>query len=98
MAFAIYFAGLLLIAAAAWAAASPLFESRPETPPDPEPRGDERWQRQKEEALTAIKDAEFDYHLGKLSDGDYEKLRRRFEALALEAMRQLERQNDGDTR
>lgn len=98
MGFAIYFAGLLLIAAAAWAAASPLFDP-PDLPPgEPEVPADERWRRQKEEALSALKDAEFDFQLGKLSETDYERLRSRLEAQALEAIDQLERQKHGDPR
>lgn len=98
MSFAIYFTGLLLIAAAAWAAASPLFSPPVPPPAEPEASSEERWKRQKEEALAAIKDAEFDYHLGKLSETDYERLRARLEAEALEAIDQLERHTHGDTR
>ena len=98
MELAIYFTGLLLIAAAAWAAAGPLFEPPGVAPGEPEPPGHERWRRQKEEALGAIKDAEFDYHLGKLSETDYEKLRARLEVQALEAIDKLERPKDGDPR
>jgi hypothetical protein len=98
VAFAIYFTGLLLIAAAAWAAASPLFEPPGAAPNEPEAPGHERWRRQKEESLAAIKDAEFDFHLGKLSETDYQKLRARLEAQALEAIDQLERPKHGDSR
>jgi hypothetical protein len=90
--FAVYFAGLLVIAAVAWAAASPLLiparngrrleEDLPEQ---------ERWRRRKDEALAAIRDAEFDQHLGKLSGEDYRELRARLEAQALEAMAELEK-------
>lgn len=98
MGFAIYFTGLLLIAAAAWAAASPLFAPPDAAPSESEGPAVERWWRQKEESLAAIKDAEFDYQLGKLSKTDYEKLRARLEAQALEAIDQLERPKNGDTR
>ncbi len=98
MSLAIYLAGLVLIAAVAWAAASPLFA--PPSPPLPEPPSPRRelWRKQKEEALAAVKEAEFDFHLGKLSEADYQRLRARLEAEALEAMRELERQGDGDAR
>jgi hypothetical protein len=93
----VYVAGLLLIAGVAWATASPLF-----TPPAPEPAAEspqiERWRRQKAEALSAIKDAEFDLQLGKLSQADYQQLRARLETQALEAMAALERRIDGDSR
>lgn len=98
MSLALYLAGLLLIAAVAWAAAGPLFAPRVLPGGLPESARHERWRRQKEEALAAIKEAEFDLHLGKLSDADYRQLRGRLEAQALEAMRELERQGDGDAR
>lgn len=60
--------------------------------------GSERWRRRKEEALAAIRDAEFDLHLGKLSAEDYGELRARLEAQALEAMAEMERGEDGESR
>jgi hypothetical protein len=96
--FAVYFAGLLLIAAVAWAAARPLLmpaRSRRGVEEDPE---EERWRRRKEEALAAIRDAEFDLHLGKLSAEDYRELRVRLEAQAVEAMTELERRGHGESR
>lgn len=98
MEFTIYFVGLLLIAAAAWSAASPLFDPPDLPAEEPEVSVDERWRRRKEEALYALKDAEFDFHLGKLSETDYDRLRARLEAQALEAIDQLERQKHGDPR
>lgn len=98
MSFAIYLAGLLLIAAVAWAAASPLLMPHGAPLPEPSSPEHERWRKQKEEALAAIKDAEFDFHLGKLSEEDYQRLRGRLEAQALEAMRELERRGNGDAR
>ena len=38
-------------------------------------------------ALTALKDIEFDRETGKLSDGDYELLKRKYTAEALDALR-----------
>ena len=99
MSFVLYLAGLFLIAAVAWAAASPLLkpgEARPaavgESP------GSERWRRRKDEALAAIRDAEFDLQLGKLSAEDYGELRARLEAQALEAMAALEGGEGGESR
>jgi hypothetical protein len=92
MSFFVYVVGLVLIAGVAWAAASPFFAppaAEPPTEPPAAPR--EHWRRQKEEALVAIKDAEFDHQLGKLSDDDYRDLRRRLEAQALTAIAELER-------
>ena len=88
----LYLAGLLLVGASAWAVARPflgaLGAADPSRPTD-SPRMP--WQRRKEEALAAIRDAEFDFQLGKLSETDYRDLRQRLEQSALEAMNVLER-------
>jgi hypothetical protein len=94
--FLVYFAGLLLIAAVAWAVASPLFALPPRALAEGESPRDERWRKQKEEAVAGIKEAEFDLHLGKLSDHDYRQLRARLEGQALEAMAVLEGPKGGD--
>jgi hypothetical protein len=96
--FAVYFAGLVLIAAVAWATASPLLEPRGAEQAPVESADGERWRRRKDEALAAIRDAEFDLQLGKLSAEDYGELRARLEAQALEAMAALERGQDGESR
>jgi hypothetical protein len=95
--FLVYFAGLLLIAAVAWAVSTPLFASPPPAPTEGESPRDERWRKQKEEALAAIREAEFDLHLGKLSEHDYRQLRARLETRAVEAMGMLE-DRGGDAR
>ena len=96
MSLLLYVAGLGLIAVVAWGVAGPLF-ALPLLPlPALESPREERWRKQKEEALAAIKEAEFDFHLGKLSDQDYRQLRARLEAQALEAMGVLERRGSGD--
>jgi hypothetical protein len=53
---------------------------QPDEPLDPEetPRG---------VALTALKEIDFDRETGKLSDGDYEFLKAKYTAIALEALR-----------
>jgi hypothetical protein len=94
--FLVYFVGLVVIAAVAWAAASPLFRPPRRLLTEREPLREERWRKQKEEALAAIKEAEFDLQMGKLSDDDYRHLRARLERQALEAMTVLERRGDGD--
>ena len=53
----------------------------------------ERWERQKRQALAAIKEAELDHRMGKLSEEDLGNMRARFEAQALEAMAALERED-----
>jgi hypothetical protein len=47
-------------------------------------------ERQKREAYTAIKEAEFDYRMGKLSETDFAALREKYSALALRAISALE--------
>jgi len=93
-AFLIYVTGLGLVAAVAWVVAAPFFGGESASgdvsgaPSDEAPKG--RWQKQKEEALASIRDAEFDFQLGKLSEADYRTARARLEARALEAIRALE--------
>jgi hypothetical protein len=94
--FLLYVVGLVLIAVVAWGVASPLFAPPLLPLPEPESPREERWRKQKEEALAAIKEAEFDFHLGELSDQEYRRLRARLEAQALEAMGVLERRGNGD--
>jgi len=55
--------------------------------------GDEqaRWERQKRQALLAIKETELDYQMGKLSEEDLQRMRGRFEHQAMEAIAALER-------
>ena len=86
---AVFLLGLGLILVAAVFVAGPLFGGdfadrvAAEVP-------DERWERQKRQALVAIKEAELDHRMGKLSEEDLVAMRARFEAQALEAMAALE--------
>ncbi|MGH7858575.1 MAG: hypothetical protein ACREQY_14725, partial [Candidatus Binatia bacterium] len=75
-----------------WAVASPFFGGESGETQSPESPVASRWKRQKNEALAAIRDAELDFHLGKLSETDYREMRRQLEERALEAMRALERE------
>ena len=52
----------------------------------------ERWERQKRQALIAIRETELDHQMGKLSDEDLQRMRARFEQQALEAIDALERE------
>jgi hypothetical protein len=91
MSFLLYLAGLVLIATVASFVSLPLFFWR--QGPTSTSAGDthtERWRQQKEEAYAAIKEAEFDWQMGKLSEEDYHSLRARYEARALEAIAQLD--------
>ena len=84
MSFLLYLTGLILIAAVASFVSLPLFFQRQgQTPISERDRHTERWKRQKEEAYAAIKEAEFDLQMGKLSEEDYHLLRARYEARAL---------------
>ena len=47
-------------------------------------------------ALLALRDAEFDYHTGKLDQADYSELKSRLAAEALEAIRQVEGVDEAD--
>jgi len=88
---AVFLLGLLLILAASFFVAAPLFRAAPGTTPEEEASERERWERQKRQALEAIKEAELDHRMGKLSAEDLAAMRARFEAQALEAMAALER-------
>ena len=92
MTFLLYLSGLLLISAVAVFVAAPLFN------PEGEPHGTgeqedqaTRWKKQKADAYTALKEAEFDQQMGKLTAEDYRALREKYEARALEALAQLDR-------
>jgi hypothetical protein len=50
-----------------------------------------RLEKEKELAYSAIKEAEFDFQMGKLSPEDHAALRAKFEARALAALEALER-------
>jgi len=95
MTLALFLVGLALIAAASFVAAAPLFRPRSAEAPAEPPGDRERWERQKRQALAAIKEAELDHRMGKLTEEDLAAMRGRFEAQALEAMAALERGRRG---
>lgn len=88
----VFLLGLAVIVITACWVAAPLFAGgdhrEAEIPDDPRAR----WERQKRQALTAIKEAELDHQTGKLSDEDLQGLRARLEAQALEAIAALEQE------
>ena len=89
---AIFLLGLGIIITVALFVAAPLFQARlAVAPPREEASERERWERQKRQALAAIKEAELDHRMGKLTERDLQTMRARFEAQALEAMAALER-------
>ena len=90
LALSTFLLGLLVIVVVAAVIAAPLFGgAEADTSTGPGER--ERWERQKHQAIAAIKEAESDYGMGKLSDEDLESQRARFEAQAMEAIAALER-------
>ena len=92
MTFLLYLSGLVFIGAIAMFVAAPLF--KPERAPDrSDAREDQvaRWEKQKTDAYAAIKEADFDQEMGKLTEEDYRLLREKYEARALEALAQLDR-------
>src|SRR6266404_9129113 len=94
MTFLLYLTGLLFIGAIASFVASPLFT--PEEEQEPAQETDPmftHWEKQKTEAYAAIKEADFDLQMGKLTQEDYKSLREKYEARALEALAQLDKLN-----
>ena len=71
---------------------SPLFSPQEPLGVEADPGTRERWERQKRQALAAIKEIELDHEMGKVSDEDLATMRGRFEAQALEAMAALEQE------
>jgi hypothetical protein len=90
--FLLYLLGLLFISAVAVFVAAPLFTPRASAEPLPESESQSApWEKQKTEAYAAIKEADFDLQMGKLTPEDYQRLREKYEARALEALAQLDR-------
>ena len=86
--------GILMIIAAAAYVAAPFFTSTPASemagtkPVTASER--QRLERQKIEAYATIKEVEFDYQMGKLSDADFAAKRDKYAAQALEAIAALD--------
>jgi hypothetical protein len=87
---AVFVFGLAVILVVAAFIATPLFGT-PDRLGDEAPNDRERWERQKRQALLAIREAEMDFQMGKLSPEDLESMRARFETQAMEAIAALER-------
>jgi len=88
----VYLVGLAVITGVALSIAAPLLwphASEPSAPTtDPERY---RLEKEKELAYAAIKEAEFDLQMGKLSPEDHAAVREKYEARALAALEALER-------
>lgn len=88
----IYLVGLVLIAVVAMSVAAPLLWQRQALPAGPSADPERyRLEKEKELAYAAIKEAEFDLEMGKLSPEDHAQLRAKYEARALAALEALER-------
>ena len=88
----LYFAGLVVIAVVALTVAGPLLWPRAHAMSGPATDPERyRLEKEKELAYAAIKEAEFDLQMGKLSPEDHALLRDRYEAKALAALKALER-------
>lgn len=87
-----FVAGIVMIALAAAYVALPFFRKESGAPLDVvrSPGARERFERQKLEAYAAIKEAEFDFQMGKLSDADFAAMRDKYSAQALEAIAALQ--------
>jgi len=91
MSLLLYLAGLAVIGAVGLAVSLPLLRVPAATATTP--AGDaERYRLEKEKELAygAIKEAEFDFQMGKLSPEDYALLRQKYEARALAALAALD--------
>jgi hypothetical protein len=79
---------LLLIATVAATLAAPLLASDTDGSVSSD-RAVERLEREKNAALTAIREAQFDHAMGKLSEEDYAALRSFYERRAISALAEL---------
>jgi len=91
----LFIVGLLLILIASLFVAAPLFRPARTGVSGDDASERARWERQKRQALAAIREAEMDHQMGKLSDEDLAVLRGRFEQQALAAMAMLEKEGRG---
>jgi hypothetical protein len=91
LSFSVFLVGLAVVLAVAVFVAAPLFGMPEVAAAASAPSEHDRWERQKRQALAAIKETELDYQMGKLSDEDYGRMRERFEQQALEALAALDR-------
>jgi hypothetical protein len=88
----LYVVGLVVIASVAAVIAWPLLRPAVATPSGPV--GDPeryRWEKEKDLAYAAIKEADFDLQMGKLSAEDHAAIREKYETRALAALAALER-------
>ncbi len=87
----IYAAALLIVAGVALFVAAPLVGGVDERAGESHEREIEGRERQRELAVQALGELEFDREMGKLNDSDYSSLKHDLEGRALQAMGALER-------
>ena len=96
----LYAAGIVLIGVIAALVAWPLLSTETAdsqySQDAPTPDHAVQWEKQKTDAYTAIKEAEFDRQMGKLTDEDYQFIRRKYETRAVEALTQLDQLSHKD--
>ena len=92
---ALFVSGLMVILIASLFVVAPLFRPARTGAPGDDASERARWERQKRQALAAIREAEMDHRMGKLSDEDLATLRARLEGQALAAMAALEKEGRG---
>ncbi len=76
----------------------PLFQSRSRSMNFDLNHRVEDLEAKKAEIYAAIKDIEFDYEMGKLSEEDYQELREQYKAQAVQILRQLDQMKSGTRR
>ena len=86
----VFVAFLIVLAVSAFVIVPLLGEPSPADAPSAA-GGDELWTREKDVAILAITEADFDRATGKLSDDDYRILRSDYEGRALTAMDEIEK-------
>ena len=92
MTFLLYAIGLLFVGMVAVFVAFPLLTASTSLMQASSPEDHAaRWEKQKTDAYAAIKEAEFDKQMGKLTEEDYQLTRRKYETRAVEALTQLDR-------
>ena len=91
MTFVLYVAGIVLVGLIAVLVAWPLLAAQTASvQPLPAAEHIGRWEKQKAAAYAALREAEFDKQMGKLTDEDYQFIRQKYEARAIEALAQLD--------
>ena len=102
MPFLLFAAGLVLIGAIAILVALPLraaaqgSDAEAQAPDgSAEREKTAEWEKRKADAYSAIKEAEFDRQMGKLSEEDYRFIREKYEARAVEALARLDALDKG---